>query len=67
MEPIDRKICQLLAKGMTQREISDHLKLKAIEPNSVSIIEKRIKKLKKEFGAKTFFQLAVILTKRKYL
>lgn len=64
MEAIEKTICQLLAKGMTQQEISDHLKLKSIEPNSVSSIEKKIKSIKKQHGAKTIFHLAVILTKR---
>ena len=33
----------------------------------IDIPEEILQELKKEFGAKTFFQLAVILTKRKYL
>lgn len=63
MEEINLKIVKLLAKGYKQNEISDYLKKNDIEPNSVSIIEKRLRKLKKAYKAKTNFHLAVILTK----
>lgn len=63
MDKTDIKILELLAKGFKQNEISIQFKKKEIIPNSTSIIEKRINKLKKKYKAKTNFHLAVILTK----
>ncbi|WP_299121990.1 hypothetical protein [uncultured Tenacibaculum sp.] len=67
MEKIDLKIVQLLAKGYKQNEVSKELKNKGVVPNSISIIEKRINKLKKKFNAKTNFHLAVLLTKEEFI
>lgn len=50
-----------LAAGKTQQEIADIFKKKGITPSSVSSIEKMLKALKAEHGAKTSFHLAVIL------
>ena len=61
MDSVNLKILQLMAIGLTQKDISEYLKKKGITPNSVSIIEKRLKKLKNEYKAKSLFHLAVIL------
>jgi len=53
-----------LAKGKTQYEIRDFLKKKGIKPNSLSLIEKYLKSIRKEYRAKTNFHLAVILCKK---
>ncbi len=63
MDKTDLKIVQLLAKGFKQSEISIQFKNKEITPNSISIIEKRIKKLKTKYKAKTNFHLGILLTK----
>ncbi len=63
MEKTDLKIVELLAKGYKQAEISKEFISNGITPNSISIIEKRLKKLKVKYKAKTNFHLAVLLTK----
>lgn len=50
---------ELLADGYTQKEIADKIGI------SLSTVEKYINAEKKEIGAKTMFQLAVILFKNK--
>ena len=65
MENTDRKIIQLLSKGYRTPEISTYFIEKGIAPSSVSSIEKRIKTLKKVFGAKTLFHLAVLIHNKK--
>lgn len=50
---------ELLSQGYTQREIAKILNI------STSQLEKYINVKKKEMGAKTMFQLAVILFKNK--
>lgn len=53
-----------MAVGLTQKDISEYLKKKGITPNSVSIIEKRLRKIKEEYNAKTLFHLALTLKKK---
>jgi transposase-like protein len=65
MESVDRKIIQLLSKGYKTQEISTYFIEKGIAPSSVSSVEKRIKALKKVYGAKTLFHLAVLVNKEK--
>jgi len=67
MEKIDQIIVNLLATGMTQKEVAEHFKSKNILPSSVSIIEKRMKKIKKNFHAKTSIQLGVTLVRLGYI
>lgn len=50
-----------LAAGKTQGEISEILKKKKIKPSCLSSIEKALKAMRLEYGAKTTFHLAVIL------
>lgn len=64
METSD-KIIALLSKGKTQAEISQLLKAANVKPNSLSHIEKHLKKTRKEHNAKTMFHLGVILTTKK--
>lgn len=64
MDEIDLLIVQNMAKGMKQYDIAKHFKTKGITPNSVSIIEKRLRKLREEHHAKTNFHLALILKGR---
>ncbi|MFI8606151.1 hypothetical protein ACIGCP_16920 [Cellulophaga baltica] len=65
MERVDKKIIQLLSKGYRTPEISNHFIENGITPSSVSSVEKRIKAIKKVYGAKTLFHLAVLVTKSK--
>lgn len=55
------KIIELLKKGYTLKEISVFLKSENYETNSLSSIEKHIQQLKKQYGAKTIFQLAYFI------
>lgn len=64
LDKTDRLIIEYLKEGKTQAEISDLLKSLGIKPNSLSIIEKRLKSIREKFGAKTNFHLAVILFKK---
>lgn len=61
---VDDLIIEYLAKGLTQIEVSNELKLKGITPNSLSLIEKKLKALRKEHRAATTFHLAVILLRK---
>lgn len=63
MTEYQQKIVKLLAMGMTQNQVSSYLKSKEITPNSLRTIEDHIKRIKKQYKAKTSFHLAVILTK----
>lgn len=61
LDRTDNLILQYLKEGKTQAEISDLLKSLEIKPNSLSIIEKRLKAIREKFNAKSNFHLAVIL------
>jgi transcriptional regulator len=61
---IEIQILQSLSAGLTQEEISMHFKKMGITPNSVSIIEKKIKSMKKEYRAGNLFQLALIVKRK---
>lgn len=61
LDRVDRLILQYLKEGKTQAEIEILLKGLDIKPNSLSIIEKRLKAIRDKFGAKSNFHLAVIL------
>jgi len=61
---LDTLILQSLAGGLEQKEIHLHFKKMGITPNSISIIEKRIKGLKLEHKANTLFQLALIVKRK---
>lgn len=67
MNRIQKMIVKKMAVGYTQAEVSEYLKEREILPNSVSMIEKELKKLRKEFGAHNIVHLFVILSKKGYL
>jgi len=61
LDVVDQTILFYLKEGMTQTEISEAFKKANHKPNSLSIIEKRLKSIKIKFEAKTNFHLAVII------
>jgi len=64
---MENEIIKLMARGYTQGEIAEILQKKNLPGTSLSSIEKKLKTLRKTFGAKTNFHLAVILTKNKLI
>lgn len=67
MDSFKKLLTQYLIEGYTQTEISKLLKEKDILPNSLSSIEKEIKRLKEYHKAKTMCHLGAILTIKKYI
>ena len=67
MNKIQKLIIKKMAVGYTQLEVSQYLKDREISPNSVSMIEKVLKKLRKDFGAHNIVHLFVLLSKKGYL
>ncbi|WP_024482432.1 hypothetical protein [Cellulophaga baltica] len=65
MDTTDKAIIKCLSKGFITADIPPYLEKNGFEPYSLSSTEKRIKALKKLYGAKTLFHLAVILNKKK--
>lgn len=61
LDSTDLFILTSLKVGKTQKEISDNAIELGFKPNSLSIIEKRLKSIREKFGAKTSFHLAVII------
>lgn len=57
----EMEILKAVAKGLTQEEIPGYFKDHNISPTSKSSIEKRLKELREEFGAKTTPHLIGIL------
>lgn len=57
----EMELLNAIATGLTYDDISEDFKKKPISPNSKSIIEKRLKELREEFGAKTTPHLIGIL------
>lgn len=60
-------LTQYLIEGYTQPEISEIFKENNINPNSLSSIEKEIKRLKEFHKAKTMCHLGAILAIKKYI
>lgn len=60
----EERILDYLKKGFTQEEISIEVKKLGYKPNSLSYIEKELKKIKAKHGAKTLFHLACIVYKK---
>lgn len=54
---MEKLIIQCLLEGMNQKEIAQYLSDRQIIPSSLSGIEKTIKKLNVQYGAKTMFHL----------
>lgn len=51
------KLIRHLSEGLNQLQIAQKFKNENRQPNSLSSIEKEIYKLKKEYNAKTMFEL----------
>jgi len=60
IDDFDIQLLRLLAKGLSQDEISSDLKANEISPNSLSTIEKRLNKLKLQFKANNAIHLVAI-------
>ncbi|WP_298511195.1 response regulator [uncultured Kordia sp.] len=54
-------LIEKLLEGLSQREVQQYFKKHNITPNSISIIEKRIEKLKIDFNANNTLHLIAIL------
>lgn len=57
IEDFDIQLLKLLAKGLSQEDISIQFKSNAISPNSLSTIEKRLNKLRIQFKANNVIHL----------
>lgn len=64
MQEIDLLILKLMAKGYNQSEVSEILKTTGHKPNSLSIIEKKLKAIRKQYNCNTNFKLAYELNKK---
>ncbi len=53
-------LLQLLSKGMSQSQISQHLRSKGVHPSSLSSIEKQLGRLRDYFGAKNAIQMVAM-------
>ena len=62
LDNYDIELLSLLADGATQDEIQYHFKSKNMKPYSRSSIEKRLRDLRVEFGAKTTIHLIRLLS-----
>ncbi|QRM90574.1 response regulator [Lacinutrix sp. WUR7] len=61
IEDYDIELVKLLSNGLSQDEISAHLKSKNITPSSLSSIEKRLNKLRIQFKANNAIHLIAIV------
>lgn len=61
IEDYDIELVKLLSKGLSQDEISAHLKINNISPSSLSSIEKRLNKLRIQFKANNAIHLVAIV------
>ncbi|WP_093671179.1 hypothetical protein [Tenacibaculum sp. MAR_2009_124] len=64
MNKLELRILELLSTGLKQIEIPPKLRKEGFEINSLATVEKTLKKVKSDYGAKSNFHLAVILTKK---
>jgi len=64
---MENEIIKLMARGYTQSEIAERLQKNKLPGSSLSSIEKKLKLLRKSFGAKTNFHLAVILKEKELI
>ncbi len=60
LNPLDIKLLQLLAQGLSQTQISQEFKKQNLIPGSLSAIEKQINRLRTNFGAKNTIHLIAI-------
>lgn len=61
LEEFDTILLTKLSEGLTQKQIALELKSQDIAPNSISIIEKRLNRIKSEFRANSTIQLISIV------
>ncbi|WP_444671117.1 helix-turn-helix transcriptional regulator [Flavobacterium columnare] len=61
---MEEKILNYLKEGFTQKEIAEKFANDGITPNSLSYIEKELKKIRQKYNAKTNFQLGFLLGKK---
>jgi hypothetical protein len=67
MNKIQMLIIKKMADGYTQPEVSQYLKKREITPNSISMIEKELRKLRKAYGAHTLIHLFMLLVRQGHL
>ena len=67
MDKKEYMVVKLLAKGYTQKEVSQELKKNGYSATSLSTIEKLLAKLRKQYNVKTTIQLFVFLVKKEKL
>lgn len=63
MKDYKQKIIHLLNNGYSLKEIAEYLKENEFEVTSLSSVEKYVFQLKKQYKAKTMFQLAYLMNK----
>ncbi len=56
-----KKLLTLLAEGHSQKNVEQYFKQRGIKPNSISMIEKKLEKLRDDFNANSTPHLIVIL------
>ena len=61
LEEFDTILLKKLSEGLSQKQIALELKNQNISPNSISIIEKRLNRIKSEFRANSTIQLISIV------
>lgn len=61
LEEFDTILLKKLSEGLSQKQIALELKNQNISPNSISIIEKRLNRIKLEFRANSTIQLIYIV------
>ena len=67
MDKKEYKVMKLLAKGYTQKEVSQELKKNGYSATSLSTIEKLLAKLRKQYKVNTTIQLFIFLVKKEML
>lgn len=60
----EERIIELLLEGYMEKEIPPILKKEGIKPNSLSTLEKMLKRLKERHKVTTMFSLGVVLYKK---
>ena len=63
----DIKMFQLFVSGYTQREAAEYFKKRNIKPCSLSMIEKKLKKFRQGYRAKTNTQLIAMLVREEII
>ena len=61
LKSYELKLIDLLAEGLTQKEISERLKVTKVSPSSISSVEKKLHRLREQFNADNNVQLITII------